>query len=167
MNTERAGRALQVVGLLALCASFWPAAATEPCAGPVETAANAGWTTRVECGAGGSRANLRGPARLLFGLRLDANTATAEAFETLPGIGPALAGRLVAARAEGAFCVPDDLERVRGIGPVLRERIAPALEFAAADCRSGRSRSSLQPTADPADPEMACRILLPAPSGAA
>jgi len=139
MSPERVGRTLWAVAGLAVSLSLWPAAEPKPCARPLETEAISGWTTRVECGAGGASAELRGPARLLFGLRLDANRASAEAFETLPGIGPALAGRLVAARAEGAFCIPHDLERVRGIGPVLRERIAPALDFTAADCRSGRS----------------------------
>ncbi|MHB1562305.1 MAG: ComEA family DNA-binding protein, partial [Isosphaeraceae bacterium] len=51
--------------------------------------------------------------------KLDANTASVEALETLPHIGPTLARRIVEARADGAFRSPRDLQaRVRGIGPV-------------------------------------------------
>jgi competence protein ComEA len=63
-------------------------------------------------------------------LRLDPSTATPEALETLPRIGPALARRIVEARADGPFRSPDDLcARVRGIGPVTLAQIKPYLEF--------------------------------------
>lgn len=54
------------------------------------------------------------------------NSATASEFERLPGIGPALAARIVAYRAEhGNFTSVEDLVKVRGIGPKLLERIRP------------------------------------------
>ena len=49
--------------------------------------------------------------------RLNVNTATAEELTVLPGIGPTLAGRIVAERTEnGPFCYPEDLMTVSGIG---------------------------------------------------
>lgn len=49
--------------------------------------------------------------------RLDINRATAEELDELPGIGEALAGRIVAYReANGAFSAPEELLEVDGIG---------------------------------------------------
>ena len=49
---------------------------------------------------------------------LDINTATAEQFDVLPGIGPTTAGAIVAHREEhGPFRTVEDLLDVRGIGP--------------------------------------------------
>jgi len=49
---------------------------------------------------------------------VDVNRADAEELTALPGIGPALATRIVAYREEhGPFTSVDDLERVQGIGP--------------------------------------------------
>lgn len=48
---------------------------------------------------------------------LDLNTATAAELETLPGIGPVLAERILAYRAEtGGFSTVEQLQEVRGIG---------------------------------------------------
>jgi len=49
---------------------------------------------------------------------LDLNRADSSALVALPGIGPALAGRILAERARaGGFRRVDELDRVRGIGP--------------------------------------------------
>lgn len=57
---------------------------------------------------------------------LDLNSATAAELETLPGIGPALAGRIVAYREEhGPFTSVEDLLQVSGIGPATLERLRP------------------------------------------
>lgn len=57
---------------------------------------------------------------------LDINTATAEELEALPGIGPVLAGRIVAWReANGPFPAVEILAEVPGIGPVLLENLRP------------------------------------------
>lgn len=68
------------------------------------------------------------PAR---GARLDLNRADAAALESLPGIGPVLARRIVEHRAtHGRFVRVEDLLAVRGIGPRLFVRIAPTLRTA-------------------------------------
>jgi competence protein ComEA len=62
------------------------------------------------------------------GERIDPNTASAEELDRLPGIGPALADRIVAERERGGrFQSVEELQRVPGIGPATRARIAPYL----------------------------------------
>jgi competence ComEA-like helix-hairpin-helix protein len=62
--------------------------------------------------------------------RMDHNRATAADLTRLPGIGPALAGRIIADRTEhGAFRSPEALLRVPGIGPKILGRISPFLSF--------------------------------------
>ncbi|MFN2250540.1 MAG: helix-hairpin-helix domain-containing protein [Anaerolineae bacterium] len=57
------------------------------------------------------------------GAVVNVNTATAAELEALPGIGPALAGRIVAHRqANGPFETTDDLLQVSGIGEKTLER---------------------------------------------
>jgi competence protein ComEA len=54
---------------------------------------------------------------------VDLNRAGPEELQTLPGIGPALAGRIVESRKrEGPFRSAEDLLRVRGIGPATLAR---------------------------------------------
>lgn len=56
--------------------------------------------------------------------RLNINTASGAELELLPGIGPALAARILEDRqANGPFKTVDDLDRVKGIGPKTLERI--------------------------------------------
>jgi competence ComEA-like helix-hairpin-helix protein len=57
---------------------------------------------------------------------LDVNRATADELAGLPGIGPALARRVVEWRQEhGPFAAVDDLVKVPGIGPATVERLRP------------------------------------------
>ncbi|HET9939837.1 MAG TPA: helix-hairpin-helix domain-containing protein [Candidatus Eisenbacteria bacterium] len=75
------------------------------------------------------------PALRPGGLEMD--RATASDWERLPGIGPSLAARIVADRAErGPFRTPEGLLRVRGIGPRTLERIRPYLTPAPVDSGS-------------------------------
>ncbi|HEU4685710.1 MAG TPA: helix-hairpin-helix domain-containing protein [Nitrospira sp.] len=55
---------------------------------------------------------------------LDLNSATEEELESLPGIGPVLAGRIIEHRTTiGAFDRVEDLREVKGIGKKKFERI--------------------------------------------
>ena len=52
------------------------------------------------------------------------NTATAEELESLPGVGPATAKKIIASReSEGPFASPEDITRVSGIGDKKYEAI--------------------------------------------
>lgn len=57
------------------------------------------------------------------GDRIDVNRADEATLQRLPGIGPALARRIVEARAERPFRSVADLARVRGIGPATIARL--------------------------------------------
>lgn len=58
--------------------------------------------------------------------RVDLNVADAARLETLPGVGPALAARILTHRTtNGRFEGPGDLERVSGIGRATVSRLAP------------------------------------------
>jgi competence ComEA-like helix-hairpin-helix protein len=55
---------------------------------------------------------------------VNVNSASSAQLQTLPGIGPALAERILRSRSrEGPFRVPEDLLRVPGIGPAILARI--------------------------------------------
>jgi competence protein ComEA len=78
---------------------------------------------------------------LWLGRRLDLGRASAEALAVVPGIGPRLGARIVADReARGPFGSVADVERVKGIGPKLRARLARYARIgpSAAGERAGR-----------------------------
>jgi competence protein ComEA len=61
---------------------------------------------------------------------LDLNHATATELERLPGVGAMLAQRIVALRDTlGGFQSVEQLERVRGIGPALLEKLKPLVRL--------------------------------------
>ena len=61
---------------------------------------------------------------------LDVNRATVEELTALPGIGPALAARIVDHReANGPFSSLDDLDAVSGVGPSLLSQIEALIRF--------------------------------------
>ena len=62
------------------------------------------------------------PAATGVATKLDVNAATLSELDSLPGVGPVLAGRIIAARP---FKSADDLRHVKGIGAKKYEKIRP------------------------------------------
>jgi competence protein ComEA len=88
---------------------------------------------------------------LTDGERIDPNTAGEEDLDRLPGVGPAVAGRIVRMRRDrGPFAGPQDLLSVPGVGPATLARITPHLEWATEPrlgAGAGPTRSALNPVA--------------------
>ena len=73
---------------------------------------------------------------------LDINQASAADFASLRGIGPKLAGRIVAYRERhGAFLRVEDLLAIRGIGPKKWKAIRPHLRVGSAPAKEAVGRS--------------------------
>ncbi len=69
---------------------------------------------------------LSGAAALSLGLKMDLNRTSVRDLALLPGIGPAIARRIAAEQNNrGDFTSPEDLTRVRGVGPNTIEKIRP------------------------------------------
>lgn len=61
---------------------------------------------------------------------INVNTASAAELEELPGVGPAIAARLIAYRAQkGRFQRMEDLDKVKGLGPRKIETLRPWVRF--------------------------------------
>jgi competence ComEA-like helix-hairpin-helix protein len=71
------------------------------------------------------------------GDRIDINTASPQELQRLPGVGPAMAQRLVEEREREPFRSLTELQRVRGIGPALAERLAEHVTLPAAGAGGG------------------------------
>ncbi|MDX2230689.1 MAG: phospholipase D-like domain-containing protein [Leptolyngbyaceae cyanobacterium bins.349] len=61
--------------------------------------------------------------------RINLNTATISELEQLPGVGPSLAKRIVAARQKKRFQSLADLDQVSGVGPKLLEKLKNHVEW--------------------------------------
>lgn len=78
--------------------------------------------------AGTPRENAGGGERPAAGVNL--NSAGSAELVSVPGIGPVMAGRILAYRRKsGRFRSVDELIRVRGIGPRTLEKIRPYLRI--------------------------------------
>jgi predicted DNA-binding helix-hairpin-helix protein len=65
-------------------------------------------------------------ARLVYGLPIDINSATASELELLPGIGPVLAARIIEERnVSGGFKSINELDRVKGLSPRRLKALGP------------------------------------------
>ena len=92
------------------------------------------------------------------GALIDLNTATLAALDTLPGVGPVLAQRILDWRAQhGRFASVDELGEVSGIGDKLLEQIRPKVRGLMRSRPRGADRStasrapspSVEPGAEP------------------
>lgn len=103
---------------------------------PNTTAALTDQLRRVDSARGAARAARGGRSRgsgkksAVAATRVDMDTSSAERIETLNGIGPALAARIVADRdSAGPFGSLEGLRRVKGIGPALSAKLASQVTF--------------------------------------
>ncbi len=133
-STSHAALALVILMLLVLLADAWLERSGErsqrlsTCLTPSAAASVAGSTVAVRCAReGASHAEIRGPARLLYGLKLDLNRVNAAALEALPGLGPARAEAILRSREIQAFQTVEQLENISGIGPITLKRLRPYL----------------------------------------
>ena len=82
---------------------------------------------------------------------VDLNRATAADLDALPGVGPVLAGRIIAQRErQGPFREVEELLAVRGIGPRLFARLRPRITV-------GPGRPTGVPAPAPTGPDTAAR----------
>jgi competence protein ComEA len=113
-----------------------PAAATGPQAAlavqiaAVESAVTVGGRSRAATQRSSAGVAKTAPAAPQPPAIVDVDRADAAELETLPGIGPALARRIVEDRAaHGSFGGLSGLQQVRGIGPALTAKLAPRVTF--------------------------------------
>jgi competence protein ComEA len=66
---------------------------------------------------------------LVFGRKLNVNTAPREHLELLPNIGPKRAQVIVSTRQHMVFETLEDLDDVRGIGPKTLRQLEPLVVF--------------------------------------
>lgn len=126
-------RALAFVGLLIALSAV--ARVVDRRAGPVPADAESADVSELAAASDSVAADEERRSRPLApGERINPNTAPAAELDRLPGVGPALAGRIIASRErDGAFRSVSDLRRVAGIGERTAERLAGLLDVSRAD----------------------------------
>ncbi|MDE1919751.1 MAG: helix-hairpin-helix domain-containing protein [Patescibacteria group bacterium] len=84
---------------------------------------------------------------------ININTADAALLDTLPGIGPAYAARIVDYRTQhGLFARIEDIQNVSGIGPSIYAQIAPLITVGSANSSSTAPASSTSNSPTPTSP---------------
>jgi competence protein ComEA len=97
-----------------------------------------GWTVPPDRGEAGSVASPAPPPSSVKA-RLDVNQATVEELNELPGIGPALAQRIIDhRRSHGPFVAIDDLLLVKGIGTKKLHRLRELVDIGNSDSKRER-----------------------------
>ena len=137
--SRRERRALAIVAALVVAGNLLHAVAKSPGAPPMAAQLfdRAGDGDPLQ-----HRDSIRRLARPLGASeRIDVDHAAAVELTRLPGIGPALASRIVADRqSHGAFGGADALRRVHGIGSALLGRLLPHLSFGGIPADAGGTR---------------------------
>lgn len=143
--TPRERKTLLLASLILFLASGARYAYESRTADPLLPADSAGVGAALLEGTREARAEEERRSRpLADGEKIDPNRAPPEELDRLPGVGPAVADRIVAEREDGGgFRSAADLDRVRGIGPATVRRLEPHLDFSAPPpatlARTGRS----------------------------
>jgi hypothetical protein len=83
----------------------------------------------------GDQLTISAAERVILGWPVPADCPDPEAWEALPGIGPALGGRLAEAAASGLLTSPEDLLQVHGIGTKMAAALARRVDFGLASER--------------------------------
>ena len=93
---------------------------------PGEKVPTADPVAAAEAGGSGAAGGDAAAGGTVPGTPVDLNTATVAQLDALPGVGPVIAGRIVAWRQEnGRFTTVDDLSEVQGIGDATMARLRP------------------------------------------
>ena len=113
--------AVGVLGIASITGIAWSIAHQAPRAQIVPYRQTAAPEPSVETPAPASR-----PVPAFGPARININTATAAELENFPGVGPALAARIIEHRTvHGPFTSVEQLDGVKGIGPKLMDKIRP------------------------------------------
>jgi len=87
----------------------------------------------------GSGSGARASAAAAEAVRFEVNSATIDELEQVPGIGKAMAERIVAYRAkQGSFTKLEELVNVRGIGEKKLAKLAPHLFVGPKSAKAGK-----------------------------
>ncbi|WP_424950844.1 ComEA family DNA-binding protein [Deinococcus sp.] len=119
---NRWSAALALAALLVGGWSLWPAAFPAPL---VPTVSHEALPLATGLPAAPEYKATASIAPLISG-QLNLNTATEEQLESLPKVGPALAGRIIAGRPFRSLA---DLDAVKGIGESLMKTLSPLVTF--------------------------------------
>jgi len=104
----------------------WNLAGASPVVLPPSQSLESGARVSLQTDGAYAPERMRGVRLITLGLPVDLNRATQEDLEALPGVGPALAARILAyRRSHGPFKRVEDLEEVQGIGPKVLAVIKP------------------------------------------
>lgn len=138
-ETRALGRAAVLLLVASLARWGWEAGRRQDAPPDSEGAAGLLERSRTEVQRTEARSRPLGPDEVL-----DPNTASADELDRLPGVGAATARSMVQARvADGPFRSPEDLMRVRGLGPASIARLVPHLNFGTVQTLArGRARTT-------------------------